>query len=365
MKRFFSFLVVSILLFTSFANISHAEISFPDVSIEAPFYDALNTLSGQGIIQGREDGLFHPELFITRAEALKIIFQLKGIPVPNELPENNDFSDVTNDKWYAPYIYMAKRKNTIQGKDDGLFYPNANITRAEALKIVLESFGVRSPTLPKEYHTSFNYPDVKEDSWYAPYVGFVAFNGIFKPENSFLPDDYMNRGEFVLFTNNVNLLYVSKEIKKMRSGEVLNKEKGEEQELESQEQDLYPLIPDEYEDKWDRIKEGVASYYGNSFTGRNTSSGTIFDNSLNIGASPLLPFHTIVKVTNPTNEKSVEVEILDCGPFAKGRVIDLSQNAFQEISSLSAGLVFIKMEIIKLGEGSFQDKCYEIMEEKW
>ncbi|SQD77560.1 Lipoprotein A family protein (fragment) [Moritella yayanosii] len=63
-------------------------------------------------------------------------------------------------------------------------------------------------------------------------------------------------------------------------------------------------------------------------------------------AHKTLPFGTVVKVINTTNNKSVEVKINDRGPFVRGRVIDLSQKAFEQMGSTNQGVVPVRIEIL-------------------
>ncbi len=63
-------------------------------------------------------------------------------------------------------------------------------------------------------------------------------------------------------------------------------------------------------------------------------------------ANPWLPFGSYVKVTNTENGKSVIVKINDRGPFVPGRIIDLDKVAFQQIASIGAGVINVKMEEI-------------------
>lgn len=60
-------------------------------------------------------------------------------------------------------------------------------------------------------------------------------------------------------------------------------------------------------------------------------------------AHPSLPFGTVVRVTNLSNGKSVNVVIRDRGPFVRGRIIDMSKNAFSRIASVGAGVVRVKI----------------------
>ncbi len=84
---------------------------------------------------------------------------------------------------------------------------------------------------------------------------------------------------------------------------------------------------------------GQASYYADKFNGRKTANGEIFDQDKLTAAHKTLPFGTIVKVTNLTNNKTVIVRINDRGPFVGGRIIDLSFAAAKKIDLINAGVV--------------------------
>ena len=63
-------------------------------------------------------------------------------------------------------------------------------------------------------------------------------------------------------------------------------------------------------------------------------------------AHKTLPFGTVVRVINTANNKSVDVKINDRGPFVRGRVIDLSQKAFEQIGNTNQGVVPVRIEIL-------------------
>lgn len=95
--------------------------------------------------------------------------------------------------------------------------------------------------------------------------------------------------------------------------------------------------------------EGIASYYADEFHGRRTSSGEVYDMHAMTAAHKTLPFHSIVRVTNLDNRRSVEVRINDRGPFKEGRVIDLSYAAALELGMITKGLVPVVIDILELG----------------
>lgn len=93
-------------------------------------------------------------------------------------------------------------------------------------------------------------------------------------------------------------------------------------------------------------KEAVACYYHDKFNGKKTASGEKFSNTKLTAAHKTLPFGTKVKVTNLANDKSVEVEINDRGPFTKGFEIDLSKKAFMQITdNKNKGKLRVLLEI--------------------
>ncbi len=91
---------------------------------------------------------------------------------------------------------------------------------------------------------------------------------------------------------------------------------------------------------------GRASWYGKKFQGRKTASGERFNMFAMTGAHRSLPLPSYVRVTNLSNKKSVVIRINDRGPFAKGRLIDVSYAAAVKLGFLSAGSVRVKVEAV-------------------
>ncbi|HEX6870699.1 MAG TPA: septal ring lytic transglycosylase RlpA family protein [Micromonosporaceae bacterium] len=86
-----------------------------------------------------------------------------------------------------------------------------------------------------------------------------------------------------------------------------------------------------------------ASFYDEP---QQTANGETFDPDALTAAHKSLPFGSQVKVTNVVNGKSVTVRINDRGPFVPGRCLDLSREAFEAISSLGAGVVDVRYEVL-------------------
>jgi rare lipoprotein A len=151
-------------------------------------------------------------------------------------------------------------------------------------------------------------PEGDGEFWYAGYLDYAIQNALLTsgPDGDYDPEATLTRGEFV------DLLY------RLENNEYT----GE----------------DEY---------GVASYYSYSFDGANTASGVALDAYSGMAAHKTLPFGTWVRVTNLNNNESVDVEIVDRGPFVEGRIIDLTPAAFEEIAWLSSGIVNVRIEVLE------------------
>jgi len=91
---------------------------------------------------------------------------------------------------------------------------------------------------------------------------------------------------------------------------------------------------------------GKATYYGETFHGRTTASGSPFDMFAFTAAHKELTFGTIVEVMNLANGETIRVEITDRGPYGHGRVLDLSAAAFEDVASLGAGIINAQYKIV-------------------
>lgn len=107
------------------------------------------------------------------------------------------------------------------------------------------------------------------------------------------------------------------------------------------------------------LGRGLASWYGASLHGRRTASGERFDRGELTAAHRTLPFGARVCVRSLVNGKVVVVRVNDRGPFAPGRVIDLSQAAAQELGMVGLGIK--PVEIWHMGPDD--DSCPEHLPE--
>ena len=96
---------------------------------------------------------------------------------------------------------------------------------------------------------------------------------------------------------------------------------------------------------------GKATWYGNKFHGRKTSSGERYDMNMMTAAHKTLPIPSYAKVTNLANGKSVVVRINDRGPFHSSRVMDLSKAAAGKLGFINQGTANVRVEQVLPGSG--------------
>ena len=94
------------------------------------------------------------------------------------------------------------------------------------------------------------------------------------------------------------------------------------------------------------VETGISSWYGAKFHGRKTANGEIYDMNDLTAAHRTLPMPSMVRVINLKNGRSLKLRINDRGPFARGRIIDLSRRAAQLLGFQRAGTARVRVEII-------------------
>lgn len=91
---------------------------------------------------------------------------------------------------------------------------------------------------------------------------------------------------------------------------------------------------------------GMASYYGSKFYGNKTASGELLDKNELTCAHPTLPFGTMLEVTNLANNKWCVVRVNDRGPYAHGRLIDVTHKAAKHLGMFGSGIIKVKATIV-------------------
>lgn len=180
MRRIFRVAVSTALLCTVLIPspvIFSADSRFPDVgTLWYGYQDSIEFLAEKEIITGHPDGTFKPKDPINRAEFLKLAFRSRG---SNEPAGGSCFTDVPEDAWFAPYVCAARRREIVNGYDDGTFKPGQTVNTVEALKMLLLVYGHETSEPPGE-------------QWYKPYVTVFDRTNVL-PKGTYLPEQPLDR----------------------------------------------------------------------------------------------------------------------------------------------------------------------------
>jgi hypothetical protein len=159
---------------------------FLDVPPTYPYALAVQFLKTEGIANG-QGGRFFPNANVSRGEILKMAFNASDKKLSSDT--KSYFSDVQAGNAFLQYVNTARELGTVGGYPDGTFRPNAPVTRVEGLKIVLGLLGVR-PGTPN----SSRFSDVKTTDWFFPHVVWADDNEVLESNGtSFNPNALLTR----------------------------------------------------------------------------------------------------------------------------------------------------------------------------
>ncbi|KKT20327.1 MAG: Cellulosome-anchoring protein [Candidatus Peregrinibacteria bacterium GW2011_GWA2_43_8] len=165
-------------------NATLAYAQFTDVSEDNEYYYAISYLESNGTIAANADDLFYPDRDINKAEFYKMLLADSGFDPKGQKDADNQFDDLKGDEWYAPYANKAAKIGLIDlaGEPDN-FYANRPITRGEAVKIMMEWAGIPIPMYIDEGDFDLPYKDTSYTNIYAPYIEMALSIGLMEPYN--------------------------------------------------------------------------------------------------------------------------------------------------------------------------------------
>jgi len=164
--------------------------TFDDVPSDHDNRAAIEYLVTTGTLQGYDDGNFYPELAINRAELMKVLVAGQGISPDPEI-YNNCFPDVA-DEWYAPYVCYAYEQGWVAGYPDNTFLPAQTVNKVESAKMTINALDYDGLLL--ESVDEDLYDDTDSSSWYAPYLELIQYWGLDDATSYYYPSDGMTRG---------------------------------------------------------------------------------------------------------------------------------------------------------------------------
>lgn len=116
--------------------------------------------------------------------------------VKSEQAQDITFEDMGDSHWANKYVSPLAKKGIIKGVGNGMFEPERNITRAEFVKLLIESIG------KKNNQAVSSYSDVPQNQWYYSYIASAQQLNIIPSSENFKPDTAITREEMALYTYN-------------------------------------------------------------------------------------------------------------------------------------------------------------------
>lgn len=171
-------------------NAATDEKGFTDLAGFEWAEEAIADLAERGIVNGKADGIYAPNDNVTRAEFIKMVISAMGVDLGGA---ENAFADVAQDAWYAPYVAAAYRNAIVLGDENGNFYPEAPITREDMVTILYRVVDAEEGVGRVEKFT-----DAAQVSDYAKdAVGYFASKNIVTGmgDGSFAPKNNATRAE--------------------------------------------------------------------------------------------------------------------------------------------------------------------------
>lgn len=147
------------------------------------------------------DGLFYPDVHLTRAEAAAIFARLISNGKKESMSGDTSFTDIKSSEWYRPPIGYLEKYSVIRGYEDGTFRPNDNVSRAELVAMCMRFHELFDTAVLLPEKNSFD--DVVEDHWAAANIcNAVAMAWIQGyADGTFKPDTSITRAEAVKLVN--------------------------------------------------------------------------------------------------------------------------------------------------------------------
>ncbi|MGL5830975.1 MAG: S-layer homology domain-containing protein [Candidatus Altimarinota bacterium] len=155
----------------------------------------IENLYSNCIVDGKTSLIFAPDQQVTRAEITKMVFNNFIDKLEQTSNTSLPFTDLDQSAWYIGYLQKAFNNNLISGYMDNTFKPNAPITRAEALKIIL--LGAQENIINED---NIEFQDIASSAWYYNYISTAINLGIIQGyevngQKVFQPDSPITRAE--------------------------------------------------------------------------------------------------------------------------------------------------------------------------
>lgn len=247
----------------------------------------------KGHLKNREDRYFYPQEEISRAAALKMLINAADLPLTPI--RGNPFPDVPAYEWFAPYVQTAYDAGIVKGYADGKFHPAAQVTRAEFLAMTLRAFD--APVKESE----------EGSEWTLSIFEFALETGILDNEDA--THEAINRGDVA------ELLFRISQIAKTQ-----------------------------YTEKFRYSGQGTASWLGQEHDEKKMTNGQEFDRNKMTAAHRELPIGTKLRVWNNLG-KSIIVTVTDRYVKNADSILTLTEKAFGLLLPYKTDMLAVSFEV--------------------
>ncbi len=281
LRRTLAMILCIAMVLTTFGAVTVSAANYADTSGHWA-EGVIDKWSGYGVIQG-DGGYFRPDDAITRAEVAQVTQNVIGYATK----ENNTFSDVDPNAWYADAVLRLAAAGTLTGNGDGTMAPNAYMTREEAMTMLGRAYGL-TPVNTTAGITQ--YADYQSVSDYATgYIGAMTAAGYVNgyPDGTIQPQATIARGEFVKILDNMIKMYITAPgtygpsyaggiVMVKTGGVVLNG-------VVANKVVISPQVSGDVSTTGSQINEGVLNLSGTATVNSSTNNGSSLNGALGLG----------------------------------------------------------------------------------
>ncbi len=173
------------------------KVWFKDVPSDAWYYDAVKQVYEKGLMNGIDlaDSEFAPDMTLTRGMLAVILGRMDGVQSTDTATE---YTDVSPDAYYAPYVAWGTENGILNGMGDGTFRPNDPVTREQAAKIIKAYYDYKGEGPTGAWAIRLDYSDLADISdWAVEGVMFCTMQGIMtgRENGTFDPKANITRAE--------------------------------------------------------------------------------------------------------------------------------------------------------------------------
>jgi hypothetical protein len=155
----------------------------------------IESMASKSVVAGYDSGVFEPEKTVTRAEFVTMLIKALNIEVTSK---QSNFKDVGNDYWASAYIEAARANNLVVGSN-GVFNPNAKITRSEMAVMIAKAMNATTAS-----STTNSVGTEATPKWASASIDWVVSESLMKGNNGkFRPNDATTRAESATVIYNV------------------------------------------------------------------------------------------------------------------------------------------------------------------